>query len=58
MSGICSKQGEAMYECENGLLALPKILSADDDGSGMLDWFYTIQYRGTGNCVGFFSLFF
>lgn len=47
-----------MSQCENGLLALPKILPAEDDGTGMLDWVCTIQYRGADNCVGLFSLFF
>lgn len=47
-----------MSQYENGLLALPKILPAEDDGTGMLDWVCTIQYRGAGNCVGLFSLFF
>lgn len=47
-----------MTQCENGLLAIPKILPAEYDGTGMLDWVCTIQYRGTDNCVGFLSLFF
>lgn len=47
-----------MTQSENGLLAIPKILHAEDDGTGMLDWVCTIQYRGTGNYVGFYSLVF
>lgn len=58
VAGIYSKQWEAMTQSENGLLAIPKILPAEDGGAGMLDWVCTVQYRGTGNCVGFFLLVF
>lgn len=45
-----------MSQCDNDLHAIPKILPAEGDGNGMLDWVCTIQYRS--NCAGFFLLCF
>lgn len=39
-----------MIQLENNLLDTPKILSAEDDGTGFLGWVCPVQYREVVLC--------